>query len=141
MPSSRHPGQVRAVGAEQAPGLLDDAVEDDVGLAQGGDPGGDVAQRPLRLGARATRGLRPLELLDEAGVGDRDGGLVGQAAEDRLVDVVEGVPVAAKTSIAPSGPASPMIGATMRSPMPVVLGQLVGRARRAGTRRPGSRRR
>ena len=46
-----HPGQVRAVGAEQALGLLDDPVEDDVGLAQGGDPGGDVAQRAFRLGA------------------------------------------------------------------------------------------
>ena len=90
-----HPGQVRAVRAEQPPGLLDDPVEDDLGLAQGGDPGGDVAQRPLRVGAAGDGRLRALELLDEPGVGDRDRGLVGEAAEDRGVDVVEGVRLAA----------------------------------------------
>ena len=46
-----HPGEVRAVGGQQAPGLLDDALEDDVGLAQRRDPGGDVAQGTLRIGA------------------------------------------------------------------------------------------
>ena len=91
-----HPGEVRAVRAEQAPGLLDDAVEDDLRLAQRGDPGGDVAQRTLRLGAAGDGRLRALELLDEAGVGDRDRGLVGEAAEDRRVDVVEGVRLAAE---------------------------------------------
>ena len=36
-----------------------------------------------------------LELLDQPRVGDRDGRLVGEAAENRGVDVVEGVAVAA----------------------------------------------
>ena len=86
---------MRTVGAEQALGLLDDPLEDDLGLAQRGDPGGDVAQRALRLGAPGDRRLRSLELLDEARVGDRDRGLVGEAAEDRRVDLVERVPLAA----------------------------------------------
>ena len=90
-----HPGEMRAVRAEQAPGLLDHAVEDDLRLAQGGDPGGDLAQRPLGLGALGDRGLRPLELADEVRVGHGDGRLVGQAAEDRGVHLVECVPVAA----------------------------------------------
>ena len=46
-----HPGQVGAVGAEQARRLLDHPVQDHVRLAQGGDPRGDVAQRALRLRA------------------------------------------------------------------------------------------
>ena len=112
---------------EQAARLLDDAVEDDVGLAQGGDPGRDVAQRTFRVGASGDGRLRPLELLDQAGVRDRDGRLVGEPAEDRGVDVVEGVSVRRlQTSIAPSGPASPMIGATMRSPIPAAAAIGVG---------------
>ena len=39
--------------------------------------------------ARAT--CERFELLDEPGVGDGDGGLLGEAAEDRGVEVVEGV--------------------------------------------------
>ena len=44
----------------------------------------------------ATARLRPLQLLDEPGVGDRDGRLVGEAAEDRRVDLVERVRLAAE---------------------------------------------
>ena len=83
---SAHPGQVRAVGREQALGILDDPLEDLVGVGQGGDPGGDVAQRPFGLGAAGERRLRALQLVDEARVGDRDGGLLGEAAEDRRVE-------------------------------------------------------
>jgi hypothetical protein len=85
---------VRAIGIEQAHRLVDHAVEDDLGLAQGGDPGRDVAERPFRVGALGDGRLRALELLDQPGVRDRDGSLVGKAAEDRGVDVVEGVAVA-----------------------------------------------
>ena len=134
-PVLAEPGQVRAVGAEQAPGLLDDPVEDDVGLAEGGDPGGDVAQGPLGVGPPGDGRLRLLELLDQAGVGDGDGRLVGQPAEDRLVDVVERVAVAAdRPRWRRAGPSSPMIGATMRSPMPARPRHLVGLLERAGTR-------
>ena len=110
-----------AIGAEQALGLLDDPFEDDVGLAHGSDPGGDVAQRAFRLGAERDRLSRSFQLLDQPGVGDGDGGLVGQAAEDGLVDRVEGVPLVAIHLDRPERPSSPMIGATIRSPMPVVI--------------------
>ena len=83
-----------AVAAEEALGLLDDASQDHVGLAEGGDPGRDVAQRPLGVRAPGDRRLRSLELRDEPGIGDRDRRLVGEAAEHRLVDLVEGVALA-----------------------------------------------
>ena len=86
-----HPGQVSAVGVEEAHGFLDHPHEDDVGLAEGGDPCRDVAQRAFRVGAAGDRGLGLLELLDQAGVRERDGRLVGEAAEDGFVDLVEGV--------------------------------------------------
>ena len=89
-----HPGQVRAVGPQQAHRLVDDPVEDDLRLAQRGDPGGDVAQGPFRVGPPGDGRLRALQLLDQPRVGDRDGRLVGQPAEDRGIDVVEGVAVA-----------------------------------------------
>ena len=71
-----------AVGAEQAARLLDDAGEDLAGVAERRDPGGDVAERAFPLRARLEGGLRPLQLLDEAGVRHGDRGLVGQDAEE-----------------------------------------------------------
>ena len=59
-------------------------------------PRGDVAQRPLRVRAAGDGPAGLLQLLDEPGVGDRDGGLVGETAEDGLVDGVEGVRLAAE---------------------------------------------
>ena len=100
-PVLAHPGQVRAITPEQAARLLHDPIEDDVGFAQGGDPGGDVAQGSLGVGASGEGGLRAFELLDETGIRDGDGGLVGKTAEDRGIDVVEGVPVPAVDLDAP----------------------------------------
>ena len=74
------PRQVGAVRAEQAARLLDDAGKDLAGIAQRGDPGGDVAQRAFPLRARLEGGLGSLQLLDEAGVRHGDRGLVGQDA-------------------------------------------------------------
>ncbi len=88
-------GEVRAVGPEQTAGLLDDPVEDDVGLAQRCDPGGDVTQRPLGVRPPGDGRLGVLEGLDQPGVGDGDGRLVGQATEDGGVDVVERVAITA----------------------------------------------
>ena len=48
-----------AVGADQADGLVDDVAEDLGRVAQHGDPGGDLAQRLLRLG-RGGRGPRAI---------------------------------------------------------------------------------
>ena len=86
---------MRPIAPEQAARLVDDPIEDDVGFAEGGDPGGDVAQGSLGVGASGEGGLRAFELLDQTGIGDGDGGLVGKTAEDRGVDVVEGVAVPA----------------------------------------------
>ena len=79
---------------EQAGRLLDDAVEDDVRLAQGRDAGGDVAQGTFRVRASGDGRLGLLERLDQPRVGERDRGLVGETAEDGLVDGVEGVRLA-----------------------------------------------
>ena len=80
-----------AVRPEQAPGLLDDPAKDDLRLAQRGDAGRDVAERPLRLGPGRKGRLRTFQLLDQPRVGDRDRGLVGKPAEDLGVDLVERV--------------------------------------------------
>ena len=90
-----HPGQVRPVGGEQALGVLDHALEDLVGVGQGRDPRRDVAQRPFRLGPALEGHPGALQLLDEPRVGDGDGGLFGEAAQHRGVEVVEGVGPAA----------------------------------------------
>ena len=101
-----HPRQVRAVRGQQPLGLLDDALEDDVGFLERRDARGDVAQGPLGLGAMRDRLSRPFELLDQSGVRDRDGGLVGQTAEHRLVDRVEGM---ARVAVDLDGPERPLV--------------------------------
>ena len=53
--------------ADEAAGLLDDVLEDLGRLAQDRDPGGDLAQRLLGLGAPAERLARAIELVDQAG--------------------------------------------------------------------------
>ena len=50
------------------------------GLEDGRHAGRDLAQRPLRVGPPGDLRARALELVDQAGVGDGDGGLVGQRA-------------------------------------------------------------
>ena len=74
-----------AVGPDQAAGLLDDVLEDLRRLAQDRDPGRDLAQRLLRLGAPGERVARPVELVDQARRADRDRGLVGDGLEQRRV--------------------------------------------------------
>ena len=66
-------------------GLLDDVAEDLGRVAQHGDPGGDLAQRLLRLGAAAERLARFAELGDQPCRGDRDRGLVGDGDEELRV--------------------------------------------------------
>ena len=94
-PGRVHPGQVRAVGHEEALGILDDALQDLVGVGQGGDPRRDVAQRSFGLGPAGQGHPGALELVDETGIRDGDGGLLGETAEHRRVEVVEGVRTAA----------------------------------------------
>jgi len=95
VPSSLIRVKVRTVRAEQPGRFLDDAIEDHVRLAQGRDVGRDIAQGAFGVGASGDDGLRFLEGLDQPRVRERDGRLVGECAEDRLVHVIEGIrPVA-----------------------------------------------
>ena len=100
-----------SVGVEQATGFLDDPLEQLIRVGQRGDARGDVAQRPLGLCTTCEGALRALELVDQARVGDRDGRLFRETAEHGDVDVSKALGSWLITSIAPSGPASPMIGA------------------------------
>ena len=83
------PREMGTVGCEQALGLLDDLLEDLARVAQRGDPRGDIAERSLALGAELDLGARTRQLGDQAGIGHRDRGLVGKAAEHGRVDLVE----------------------------------------------------
>ena len=79
------------VGANQAAGLRDDVLEDLARLAQDRDPGGDLAQRLLGLGAPGERVARAVQLGDQAPGPDRDRGLVGDRREQRGVGLGPGV--------------------------------------------------
>ena len=86
---------MRAVRREQALRVLDDPLEHLVRVRQRRDPGRDVPERPLGLGPASEGHSGPLQLVDQPGVRDRDGRLLGQASEHGRVEVVEGVrPVA-----------------------------------------------
>ena len=76
------------VGPDEAPGLRDDVAQDLARLAQDGDPGGDLAERLLGLRPPAEGVARPVELLDQAGRPDGDGGLVGDGLEQAGIAVV-----------------------------------------------------
>jgi hypothetical protein len=103
---------VCTIAVEQTARLLDDPFEELVGVGERRDACGDVTERALGLGAPGECPLGPLQLVDEPRVRDRDRGLLGESAQDRDVDRVERLWL--MTSMAPSGPASPMIGAAMR---------------------------
>ena len=81
----------RPLRAEQPGGLVGDVLEQLAGVADRGDPGGDLAEAPLRLGPPADLALRAVQLLDQPGVRDRDRGLGGERADDAGVVGVEGV--------------------------------------------------
>ena len=71
-----------ALPADQPAGQLDDLLEDVGRVAQRGDARGDLAQGLLGLGAASESGARAVELVDEPGAGDGDGGLGGDRVED-----------------------------------------------------------
>jgi hypothetical protein len=71
----------RSVGTQQAGRLRDHVLEEVTGLADCGDPRGDLAQCLLVRGAPFDDRLRAFELLDQARVHDRHGTLVGERTE------------------------------------------------------------
>ena len=87
------PGLVRG---EQASGLVDGPLEDVAGALRRRDPGRDLAQALLLLGPPPELGPGAVQLGDQAGVLDRDRGLVGERLEELRPRFVVGVgPVAA----------------------------------------------
>ena len=81
MRSSRHPREVRPVRAQDPARLVDDQPEDGLGVADRRDPGRDLAQRALGLGAAGGLLARPAELADQLRVVDRDRREVGERRE------------------------------------------------------------
>ena len=79
----------RAVRFEQPDGLVDDLLEDLVGLEDGRDAGGDLAQGLFRIGTTGELGARARQRLDEPRVGDRDGGLAGKGEDKPRVGLAE----------------------------------------------------
>ena len=77
-PSGSMRSRTDAVGADEPLGRVDDLLEERARVADRGDLGGDLAERLLGVGAAGELGRGPVELLDEAGVLDRDRGLVGE---------------------------------------------------------------
>ena len=81
----------RAVGAQQALGRIGHGLQDLALVAHRADPGGDLAQRPLGIGGPGQVGAGLGQLTDEPGIGDGDGGLAGQGADEVGIGVVERV--------------------------------------------------
>ena len=79
------------LGVEQPGGLVDDVLEELRRVADRGDPGRDLAERPLRVGPAAELGPRSVELLDEPGVRHRDRGLAGERLDQAGVVLAERV--------------------------------------------------
>ena len=94
-----------ALGAEEAGGLVDDVLEEVRRIADRGDPGGDLAEGPLRVGLPAELLPRLVQLLDEAGVRHRDRGLAGERLDDPRVDLTERVGLAGVDGQRPERPA------------------------------------
>ena len=84
-----HEREVGAVGADEPAGFLHDELEDLVRVAQGGDPGRDLAQRALVIGQSGELAPRDVEVVDEPGVGDGDGRLGGEAPDEVGVALAE----------------------------------------------------
>ena len=79
----------RAVRFEQPGRLVDDLLEDLVGLEDGRDAGRDLTQRLFRIRTTGELRTRACQRVDEPGVGDRDGGLAGQREDQSRVGLAE----------------------------------------------------
>ena len=131
----------RAVGADEPLRRVDDLLEQRARVADRGDLGRDLAERLLGVRPPGQLGRRPVELLDQAGVLDRDRRLVGEALEELglVVVVVVGQLAADRDRAERSGLAAERGG--QDGPEAGRLDERVGARRRARSgRRPGSRR-
>ena len=86
-----HEVELGTIGIEQADRALDDVLQEIVGRADRREPGGQLAQGALGVGPPGDLGPRPGELVDEAGVADRDRGLAGEAPRQGDLVVAERV--------------------------------------------------
>ena len=93
----------RAVGAKEALRLVDDVLEQVARLADRGDPGSDLTERLLGLGAPGDDIARSRQLLDLTGVPDRDRGLGGERREHLGIRVVVGGGLAGHGRQCPEG--------------------------------------
>ena len=79
----------RAIGAQEAGRLVDRELQHARKVGRRGDPGVDLAQRSLNLGSLGELRSRAVEVLDQAGVGHRGGGMIGQRADEGDLRLVE----------------------------------------------------
>ena len=82
------------VRVEQAGGLVDDVLEEVGRVPDRGDPGRDLAERPLLVRPLPLDRLRRRERLDQPGVRHRDRGLARERLEQPRVGLGERVDVA-----------------------------------------------
>ena len=79
-------GSIRSIRApsrvQQAGGLVDAQLEDGRQVGRGADAGRDLAQGPLDVGPVGQLATGRVEVLDQADVGHRRGGVVGQGADE-----------------------------------------------------------
>ena len=93
-----------ALRAEQPGGLVDDVLEQIARVADRGDPGGDLAKRPLGVGLAAELLARAIQLLDQPGVRHRDRRLAGEGLDEPGVVLAERVALARVDGQGPERP-------------------------------------
>ena len=81
----------RAFGGEKACRLVDRELEHLCRIPEGGDPGADLTQGELGVGASLHLRSRAGELLDELRVGHRNRGVIGERSDEGDIVLVEGV--------------------------------------------------
>ena len=135
----------RAGRAEQPDGRVDDGLQDLVLVVRRAHPAGDLAQRALGVGGPGQLLAGASQLLDQAGVGDRDGGLAGEGPDQARVGLGECRPLLRVDLDDPerAGVAGDRGGDHRPEPGPLVeLGRfgLTAGTATPGRRRPGSTR-
>ena len=93
-----------AVGAQQAGGLVDRELQHAREIRGGRDPGIDLPKRALDLGPLGELRAGPVEVLDQAHVAHRGGGVIGQRADEGDLGLVERVGAGGERAHGPEHP-------------------------------------